>query len=101
MNSFLRSQKFYVYTILSLKHFDIYTGLTTDLSRRLQEHSRGIVSSTNIRIPFKLIHYEYFVDEEDAKRRMNYLRTNVGKAALKNSLQKTLKTRRSMPYRFF
>ncbi|OGK20181.1 hypothetical protein A2866_01605 [Candidatus Roizmanbacteria bacterium RIFCSPHIGHO2_01_FULL_39_8] len=92
------SPKFYVYTLLSLKHFDIYTGLTTDLSRRLQEHSRGIVSSTSIRIPFKLIHYEYFVNLEDAKLREKYLKSNVGKARLKDSLKKTLASKVYMPY---
>lgn len=98
---FTSYRKFYVYTLLSLKDFNLYTGFTTDLKRRLDEHSRGLVDATQIRIPFKLVHYEYFVDEEDARRRMYFLKTNTGKAELKNSLQKTLKTRRSMPYRFF
>ncbi len=92
-------EKYYVYTILSLRTFDFYTGLATDLSRRLQEHSRGIVSSTNIRIPFKLIHYEYFVNFQDAKARELFLKSNVGKAQLKQSLKKTLQSKTYMPYK--
>jgi len=93
------SARFYVYTILSLKDFSLYTGLTTDLKMRINEHMRGIVSSTWIRIPFKLIHYEYFVNLEDAKRRELYLKTARGRAALKESLKKTLASKAYMPYR--
>lgn len=92
-------EKYYVYTILSLRDFEIYTGLTTDLKRRLEEHSRGIVVATRIRIPFKLIHYEYFVNLEDAKNREKYLKNNLGKAQLKQSLKKTLASKTYMPYR--
>jgi len=94
-------EKYYVYTILSLRDFEIYTGLTTDLKRRLEEHSRGIVSYTRIRIPFKLIHYEYFVNLQDAKAREIFLKSNVGKAQLKQSLKKTLASKTYMPYKLF
>ena len=92
-------QKYYVYTLLSLKTFDIYTGLTTDLKKRLEEHSRGMVVMTNIRIPFKLVHYEYFVNLEDAKERVNFLKTSAGRAQLKQSLKKTLASKTYMPFR--
>ncbi len=92
------SGRFYVYTLLSLRDFSVYTGLTTDLKRRLEEHSRGIVSQTNIRVPFKMVHYEYFVNLEDAKRREAYLKTSEGKASLKNSLKKTLASKAYLPY---
>ena len=94
-----RPQKYFVYTLLSLKTFDIYTGLTTDLKRRLEEHNRGMVSMTNIRIPFKLVHYEYFVNLEDAKSRELYLKSSAGRAQLKQSLKKTLASKVYIPYR--
>ena len=93
--------KYYVYTLLSLKTFDIYTGLTTDLKRRLEEHSRGIVANCNFRIPYKLVHYEYFVNLEDAQSREKYLKTNAGRASLKQSLKKTLASKTYMPYRLY
>jgi putative endonuclease len=92
-------EKYYVYTILSLKDFSVFTGLTNDLKTRINEHMRGLVSGTNIRIPFKLIHYEYFVNLEDAKKRLLYLKSNIGRAKLKDSLKKTLSTKTYMPYR--
>jgi putative endonuclease len=90
--------KFYIYTLLSLKEHEFYTGLTTDLKTRLEEHARGMVSSTRIRIPFKMIHYEYFVNYDDAYARQKYLKSNLGKAKLKQSLKKTLS--RLNPYNF-
>lgn len=93
------NERYYVYTILSLRNFDIYTGLTTDLKIRIQEHMRGVVSSTRIRVPFKLVHYEYFINLDDAKRREMHLKTNVGRAHLKDSLKKTLSRKTYMPYR--
>jgi putative endonuclease len=94
-----KAYRYYVYTILSLKDFDIYTGMTTDLKTRIQEHMRGIVSSTKIRIPFKLVHYEYFVNLEDARRREMYLKSSRGRAQLKESLKKTLASKSYMPYK--
>lgn len=93
------NEKYYVYTILSLRDFAIYTGITTDLKARIQEHMRGVVLSTKIRVPFKLVHYEYFVNLEDARRRETYLKTNVGRARLKDSLKGTLSKKTYMPYR--
>lgn len=93
------NERYYVYTILSLKDFNIYTGITTDLKMRIQEHMRGVVVSTKIRIPFKLVHYEYFVNLEDAKRRHLHLTTSTGRARLKDSLKKTLARKTYMPYR--
>jgi putative endonuclease len=92
-------QKYYVYTLLSLKDFSIYTGLTNNLSQRLREHMRGIVSATNIRIPFKLVHYEYFVNLEDARAREQFLKSSTGRAQLKESLRKTLASKTYMPYK--
>jgi len=92
-------EKYYVYTILSLRDFSLYTSLTNNLKTRIEEHMKGIVSSTNIRIPFKLIHYEYFINLEDARKREVYLKTARGKAELKDSLIRTLASKRYMPYK--
>lgn len=100
MQRYSSEQKYYVYTLLSLRDFSLYTDLTTNLSQRLQEHMKGVVvSSTNIRIPFKLVHYEYFVNLEDAKARGLFLRSNTGKSQLKESLKKTLASKTYMPYK--
>jgi len=84
-------KRFYVYTIFSLKDRKFYTGYTTDLKRRLQEHARGLSSATKFRRPFLLIHYEYFINEIDAKARERFLKSGFGRDQLKQALKRTLK----------
>ena len=82
--------KYYVYTLLSLKDKRLYTGFTTDLKERFSSHTRGEVRSTVNRRPLKLIHYEYFANEDDARAREVFLKSGFGRKNLKKALQKTL-----------
>lgn len=82
--------KYYVYTLLSLKDHKLYTGFTTDLKDRLSRHARGEVRSTFNRRPLKLIHYEYFIDEDDAKAREVFLKSGFGRDNMKEALKRTL-----------
>ena len=83
--------KYYVYTLLSFKDKQFYTGFTIDLKDRLSRHARGEVQSTAHRRPLKLIHYEYFINEDDAKAREVFLKSGFGRDNLKKALQRTLK----------
>lgn len=89
-NSSLK-EKYYVYSLYSFKDHNFYTGYTTDLKARLIKHAKGLVSSTKFRTPFKLIHYEYFINREDAKAREVFLKSGFGRKQLKESLKRTLK----------
>lgn len=82
--------KFYTYTLISLKDRKFYTGFTTDLKDRLSRHARGEVKSTTNRRPLKLIHYEYFINEKDARAREVFLKSGFGRNQFKKALQKTL-----------
>lgn len=82
--------RFYVYTLLSLRDNNFYTGFTIDLKDRLSRHARGEVRSTANRRPLKLIHYEYFINEEDAKAREVFLKSGFGRNNLKKALKRTL-----------
>ena len=68
---------FYVY-FLCLQNGTVYTGSTSDLRRRIQEHSSGKVRSTNKR-ESRLIEYEAYVKKTDATRREGFLKTTEGK----------------------
>jgi len=83
-------ERFYVYTLLSLKDSKLYTGFTSNLKNRLQQHARGEVKSTKDRRPLKLIHYEYFINEEDAKAREVFLKSGFGRNQMKQALKRTL-----------
>jgi putative endonuclease len=87
----LLNKRFYVYTLLSLKGHKFYTGYTTNLKRRLTDHTKGLVKSTKLRKPFKLIHYEYLINVDDAKARERFLKSGFGRKQLKKALKRTLK----------
>ena len=88
--------QYYVYTLLSLKDKKFYTGFTINLKDRLSRHARGEVQSTSNRRPLKLIHYEYFIIENDARAREIFLKSGFGRINLKKALQRTLKDYRKV-----
>ena len=81
---------FYVYTLFSLIDKRLYTGFTANLRNRLSQHARGEVKSTANRRPLKLIHYDYFVNEDDARAREVFLKSGFGRNELKKALKRTL-----------
>lgn len=78
---------YYVYVLQSVRTENLYIGYTIDLRKRLQEHNRGMNFSTKPYIPWKLIHYEAYRNERDAKRREKYLKTSQGSRLLKRMLK--------------
>lgn len=80
--------EFYYVYVLVLNNGQLYVGFCLDLERRMSEHGRGKVTSTRERKPLKLIHYEAYLEKEDAERREKYLKTTKGKRTLKLQLKK-------------
>ena len=83
-------ERYYVYTLFSLRDKKFYTGFTTNLKDRLSRHARGEVKSTTNRRPLRLIHYEYFINKEDAMAREVFLKSGFGRNNLKSALKRTL-----------
>jgi len=79
-------QIYYVYVLRSLIDKKFYTGYTSDLKRRLDEHNSGISTSTKWRRPFTLIYFEGSRNIKDAMKREKYLKTTYGKRYIKNRL---------------
>ncbi|QQG41277.1 MAG: GIY-YIG nuclease family protein [Candidatus Woesebacteria bacterium] len=84
------NNRFYVYILFSKKDKGLYIGYTKDLKNRLSLHSKGQVYSTRNRLPVRLIHYEYFINEQDAKSREKYLKSGYGRTNFKEMLKRTL-----------
>lgn len=82
--------RFYVY-ILFCADGGLYIGFTNNLKHRLIQHARGEALSTKSRLPVKLIHYEYFINEKDAKAREKFLKSGYGRKQLKEILKNTFK----------
>jgi putative endonuclease len=77
----------YVYVLRSLKDGKLYTGYSTDLRRRIDEHNKGYVKATKNRHPFELIYYEACTSHYDAYRREKYLKTNYGRRYIQSRLK--------------
>ena len=78
--------KYYVYILQSEKDKNFYTGFTSDLRRRFEEHQAGKNLSTKYRKPFRLVYYEFCLNEKDAQTREKYLKTAWGRRYIKNRL---------------
>lgn len=75
-----------VYVLKSLKDNKLYIGISENLERRIEEHNRGSVQSTKNRIPFVLLHQEYFPTREEAAKREIFLKSGAGHKFLKDIL---------------
>ena len=84
------SMFYYVYILRSKKNRKWYTGFTSDLRKRLNEHNSGVSIYTKGRGPFELIYYEASLNEQDARAREKYLKSAMGKRYLKNRLKRFL-----------
>ncbi|HUT29360.1 MAG TPA: GIY-YIG nuclease family protein [Sedimentisphaerales bacterium] len=69
----------YVYVLRSQNERKFHVGYTTNLQKRLEEHSSGQVRSTKQRRPMNLIYWEGCINQQDATRREKYLKSAWGK----------------------
>lgn len=81
---------YYIYVLKSLKDNQFYTGYTSDLKNRLDEHNKGKVISTKNRLPLKLVYFEGCLNQHDATHREKYLKTSWGKRYIKERLKNNL-----------
>ena len=75
-----------VYVLRSLKNGRLYTGSTDDISRRVEEHSRGKTAYTRNAGPFELVYSEPATDRLAARRRERFLKSGQGREELKRLL---------------
>ena len=60
---------FYVYVLRSWTTGELYTGSTSDLTRRIAEHNEGASRSTKHARPWELVHEEEFFTRTEGVRR--------------------------------
>ena len=80
---------YYVYILYSLKDKKFYTGKTSDIVRRLQEHNEGLVYSTKNRRPLLLANCEVYKNAGDAylrEKELKYPSAGAFKKILKEKL---------------
>ena len=81
--------KYYVYVLESLKTGKSYTGLTSNLERRLREHNQGLSRFTRRKGPWRVLYSEEKNSLSEAQKREKFLKTGDGRQALKNLLKKS------------
>jgi len=81
---------FYMYILKSLEDDKLYIGSTNNLRKRVKKHNSGLNKSTKSRSPFKLIYYEAYTNEEDARHREHNLKLRA--RALKQLLKRIEKS---------
>ena len=82
---------FYVYVIQSDMDQTLYYGFTHDLKKRILEHNTGSLSQyTKGKKPWKLIYYEAYINESDAREREKFIKSGRGREVLRKHLSKTL-----------
>jgi putative endonuclease len=87
---------FYVYLLKSKICDELYVGSTNDLKRRVAEHNEGKVESTKKKKPYKLIYYEAYEAEADARKREKMLKLRgQARNQLKLRLTNTLANNKS------
>lgn len=81
---------YYVYILVN-KNKTLYKGFTKNLKVRYLAHNSGKVKSTKLGRPWKLIYYQAFENEIDARREELFLKSGKGRDRLKYLFENTLK----------
>lgn len=82
-------QSYFVYITTNQHHTTLYTGVTNDLIRRIEEHKKGIGSAFSKRYNLtKLVYYEVYPDIRSAINQEKQLKagSRAKKIALIDSL---------------
>lgn len=64
----------YVYVLQSKKDKSLYIGYTGNLKARLNKHHKGVCASTKNNKPFRIVAYEAYASETDARTRERRLK---------------------------
>ena len=81
------TQWFYTYVLICEKTGTFYTGATSDLRERLEQHRKGEVFCTRNRGPVKLVYCEACLNRDDSFRRERYSKTGMGKRYIRNRIK--------------
>jgi putative endonuclease len=78
-----------IYILESLKNFSKhYIGHTHDLKNRLERHNRGLVRSTKLFVPWKIIYTEDYNTKQVAYKRELKIKSYKGGEAFKKLISK-------------
>lgn len=79
-------EMFYVYILYSKKDKNLYTGFSSDLKNRVENHLKGKVEATRFRLPLQLVYYEAFINKQAARKQELFYKTGQGRRILRKRL---------------
>ncbi|PIR45516.1 MAG: excinuclease ABC subunit C [Candidatus Vogelbacteria bacterium CG10_big_fil_rev_8_21_14_0_10_50_13] len=79
---------FYVYLLENQDDKSWYIGYSSDLRKRLKRHQQGDGARTTSRKKnWRLVYYESYFNQQDAKGRERFLKSGSGRRYLKKQLK--------------
>jgi putative endonuclease len=79
-------EKWVVYVLYSRSFNRYYTGMCSNIERRLFEHNSGKTKSTKAFIPWEVIFTEVVSSRQDARIREKYWKSGAGREKIKEAL---------------
>jgi putative endonuclease len=75
---------YYVYILLNEAGNRTYTGVASDVEKRLMEHNAGKVKSSRPYRPYKILHTEAFETLKEARQKEKFYKSTTGRRRLKD-----------------
>jgi putative endonuclease len=75
--------KYKIYILYSDQHKKTYVGFSEDISKRLEKHNAGKVTSTKNFRPWRIVFEEEVDDYKDARKRELYYKSAAGRRKIK------------------
>ncbi|OGM24999.1 hypothetical protein A3D00_03805 [Candidatus Woesebacteria bacterium RIFCSPHIGHO2_02_FULL_38_9] len=76
---------YYTYILKSVNYSKTYTGITNNLTRRLNQHNNGYQFYTRKYKPWVMIHSEILGNRIEARKREKYFKSCAGRKWIKKS----------------
>jgi len=76
----------YTYILKSLIRKKTYVGYTDNITKRFNDHNKGKSIYTKRYKPWKIIHLEKFINEEEAIKKEKYFKSAAGRRWMKKFL---------------
>jgi len=82
---------YYFYILRSIKNRKLYLGYSSNIKARVISHNNGENKATKPNIPYELIYYSAFKDQQDALACEKYFKTTAGWKRIHKMLENILK----------
>ena len=73
---------FYLYILNSIKDGRYYLGSCADINKRFNQHNSGLVKSTKVHLPWKIVYTEEYKTLSEARKREYQVKSWKKRAAI-------------------